>query len=87
MLQKDVKLNKGHNRLIITKLYMKVWSLQPFFKCVKKKNQTAFQTPECNPKEDNNAFNSVVNKTELSAQITNIILKRNKTKDVNIYKV
>lgn len=32
---------------------MKVWLLQPFFKCVKKKkNQTAFQTPECNPKDD-----------------------------------
>lgn len=52
---------------------MKVWLLQPFFKCVKKKkNQTAFQTPECNPKEDNNAFNSVLNKAELNAQITNI---------------
>lgn len=59
---------------------MKVWLLQPFFKCVKekKKNQTAFQTPECNPKEDNNAFNSVLIKTELNAQITNIILKQNK---------
>lgn len=44
---------------------MRVWLLQPFFKCVTKnknkknlksnkiKNQTAFQTPECNPKEDN----------------------------------
>lgn len=64
---------------MITKFYMKVWLLQPFFKCVKKKkkNQTAFQTPECNPKEDNDAFNSVLNKTELSAQITNI-LKQNK---------
>lgn len=59
---------------------MKVWLLQPFFKCVKKKkkNQTAFQTPECNPKEDNNAFNSILNKTELNAQITNIILKQKK---------
>lgn len=58
---------------------MKVWLLQPFFKCVKKKkNQTAFQTPECNPKEDNNAFNSVLNKAELNAQITNISLRQNK---------
>lgn len=43
---------------------MKVWLLQPFFKCVKKKNQTAFQTPECNPKEDDNAFNSVLNRAK-----------------------
>lgn len=52
---------------------MKVWLLQPCFQvCLKKKkNQTAFQTPECNPKEDNDAFNSVLNKTELNAQITN----------------
>lgn len=58
---------------------MKVWLLQPCFQvCLKKKNQTAFQTPECNPKEDNDAFNSVLNKTELNAQITNIILKQNK---------
>lgn len=66
---------------MITKFYMKVWLLQPFFQVLKKKkNQTAFQTPECNPKEDNDAFNSVLNKTELSAQITNIILKQNKKK-------
>lgn len=73
---------------MITKFYMKVWLLQPFSSVLKKKkkNQTAFQTPECNPKEDNDAFNSVLNKTELSAQITNIILKQTK-KDVNIYKV
>lgn len=42
---------------------MKVWLFQPFFKCVKKKkNQTACQTPECNPKEDNDAFSSVLNR-------------------------
>lgn len=61
---------------------MTIWLLQPFFKCVKKtkNNQTAFQTPECNPKEDDNAFYSVLNKTELNAQITNIILKQNNKK-------
>lgn len=53
----------------------------------KKKNQTAFPTPECNPKEDGDAFNSALNKAELNAQITNVVWKQNKTEDVNIYKV
>lgn len=58
---------------------MKVWLLQPFFKCVKKKkNQTACQTPECNPKEDNDAL--ALFWTDINAQITNIILKQNNTK-------
>lgn len=49
-----------------------------------KKNQTAFQTPECIPKEDNISFNWAIEKTELKAQITDIIIKQNKKNDVNI---
>lgn len=46
---------------------MRVWFLQPFFKCVKnkqKRKSNCLSDPECNPKEDNNAFNS---KSELKA--------------------
>lgn len=46
--------------------------------CLKKKNQTAIQTPECNPKDEHKAFNSLLNETELNAQMTNIILQLNK---------
>lgn len=79
VLQKDVKLNKDTTGWWSPSSIWKSGYSNLFSSVLKKKkkNQTAFQTPECNPKEDNNAFNSVLNKTELSAQITNI-LKQNK---------
>lgn len=58
VLLTDVKLNKD-NRLIITKIYIYESLITSTFffssvlkKQTNKKNQTAFQTPECSPKED-----------------------------------